>query len=85
MLKDHSTDASNKSSTVTNIERNGNGIDGSSKYIDSNLNTLTKFKKTLLAEQKAGEEKFESLNDSIESTKKEIDKQRMNLEDLRTQ
>jgi uncharacterized coiled-coil DUF342 family protein len=85
VLKDHSTDASNKSSTVTNIERNGNTIDGSSKYIDSNLSTLIKFKKTLLAEQKTGEEKVELLNDSIESTKKEIDKQRMDLEDLRTQ
>jgi uncharacterized coiled-coil DUF342 family protein len=84
VLKDHSTDVSNKSSTVTNIERKGNAIDGSSKYIDSNLNTLTKFKKTLLAEQKTGEEKVELLNDSIESTKKEIDKQRMDLEDLRT-
>jgi chromosome segregation ATPase len=84
VLKDHSTDVSNKSSTVTNIEKKGNTIDGSSKYIDSNLNTLTKFKKTLLVEQKTGEEKVELLNDSIESTKKEIDKQRMDLEDLRT-
>ena len=85
MLKDHSTDADNKSSVVANIERNGNSIDGSSKYIDSNLNTLTKFKKTLLAEQKSGEEKVEELNQTIESTKKEIDKQRMDLEELRTQ
>jgi uncharacterized coiled-coil DUF342 family protein len=85
VLKEHSTDASNKSSTVTNIERNGNIVNGSSKYINSNLNTLTKFKKTLLEEQKTGEEKVESLNDSIESTKIEIDKQRMDLEDLRTQ
>ena len=84
MLKDHSTDANNKSSIVANIQKNGNSIEGSSKYIDSNLNTLTKFKKTLLEEQKAGEEKVESLNQSIESTKKEIDKQRMDLEDLRT-
>ena len=84
MLKDHSTDANNNSSIVANIERNGNSIEGSSKYVDSNLNTLTKFKKTLLEEQKTGEEKVESLNQSIESTKKEIDKQRMDLEDLRT-
>ena len=56
MLKDHSADADNKPSVVANIERNGSSIDGSSKYIDSNLNTLTKFKKTLLAEQKSGEE-----------------------------
>ena len=84
MLKDHSTDANNKSSIVADIQKNGNSIEGSSKYIDSNLNTLTKFKKTLLEEQKAGEEKVESLNQSIESTKKEIDKQRMDLEDLRT-
>lgn len=84
MLKDHSTDVNNKSSIVANIERNGNSIEGSSKYVDSNLNTLTKFKKTLLEEQKTGEEKVESLNQSIESTKKEIDKQRMDLEDLRT-
>lgn len=85
MLKEHSTDANNKSSMVTNIDRNGKKIDGSNKYVDSNLNTLTKFKKTLLAEQKTGEEKVESLNQSIESTKIEIDKQRMDLEELRTQ
>jgi len=85
VLKDHSTDADNKSSIVANIERNGSSIDGSSKYVDSNLHNLTKFKKTLLAEQKSGEEKVESLNESIESTKKDIDKQRMDLEDLRTQ
>ncbi|HEX5920742.1 MAG TPA: hypothetical protein VFY55_03090 [Nitrososphaeraceae archaeon] len=85
MLKEHSTDANNKSSMVTNIDRNGKNIVGSNKYVDSNLNTLTKFKKTLLAEQKTGEEKEESLNQSIESTKIEIDKQRMDLEELRTQ
>ena len=84
MLKDHSTDVNSKSSIVANIRKNDNNIEGSSKYVDSNLNTLTKFKKTLLEEQKAGEEKVESLNQSIESTKKEIDKQRMDLEDLRT-
>lgn len=84
MLKDHSTDVNSKSSIVANIRKNGNSIEGSSKYVDSNLNTLTKFKKTLLEEQKTGEEKVESLNLSIESTKKEIDKQRMDLEDLRT-
>lgn len=84
MLKEHSTDGNNKSSMVTNIDRDGNNIDGSTKYVDSNLNTLTKFKKTLLAEQKTGEEKVESLNQSIESTKIEIDKQRMDLEELRT-
>lgn len=84
MLKDHSTDVDSKSSIVANIRKNGNNIEGSSKYVDSNLNTLTKFKKTLLEEQKTGEEKVESLNLSIESTKKEIDKQRMDLEDLRT-
>jgi uncharacterized coiled-coil protein SlyX len=84
VLKDHSTDVNSKSSIVANIRNNGNSIEGSSKYVDSNLNTLTKFKKTLLEEQKAGEEKVESLNQSIESTKKEIDKQRMDLEDLRT-
>jgi uncharacterized coiled-coil DUF342 family protein len=85
VLKDHSTDADNKSSIVANIERNGNSIDGSSNYVDSNLHNLTKFKKTLLAEQKSGEENVESLNQSIESTKKDIDRQRMDLEDLRTQ
>jgi uncharacterized coiled-coil DUF342 family protein len=84
VLKEHSTDGNNKSSIVTNIDRKGNNVEGSNKYVDSNLNTLTKFKKTLLAEQKAGEEKVESLNQSIESTKIEIDKQRMDLEELRT-
>ncbi|MDW0134783.1 MAG: hypothetical protein QOK88_04670, partial [Nitrososphaeraceae archaeon] len=85
MLKEHSTDGNNKSSIVANIDRDGNNVEGSNKYVDSNLNTLTKFKKTLLVEQKTGEEKVESLNVSIESTKVEIDKQRMDLEELRTQ
>lgn len=85
MLKEHSTDGNNKSSIVANIDRNGNNVEGSNKYVDSNLSTLTKFKKTLLVEQKTGEEKVESLNQSIESTKIEIDKQRMDLEELRTQ
>ena len=85
MLKEHSTDGNNKSSIVANIDRDGNNVEGSNKYVDSNLNTLTKFKKTLLVEQKTGEEKVESLNQSIESTKVEIDKQRMDLEELRTQ
>ena len=84
MLKEHSTDGNNKSSIVANIDRDGNSVEGSNKYVDSNLNTLTKFKKTLLVEQKTGEEKVESLNQSIESTKIEIDKQRMDLEELRT-
>ena len=85
MLKEHSTDGNNKSSIVANIDRDGNSVEGSNKYVDSNLNTLTKFKKTLLVDQKTGEEKVESLNQSIESTKIEIDKQRMDLEELRTQ
>jgi len=85
VLKEHSTDGNNKSSIVANIDRNGNDVEGSNKYVDSNLNTLTKFKKTLLTEQKTGEDKVESLNQSIESTKVEIDKQRMDLEELRTQ
>ena len=85
MLKDHSTETKDNSSIVTNVERNTDSVDGTRKYIDSNLNTLTKFKKTLLAEQKTGEEKIENLNQSIESTKKEIDKKRMDLEEIRTQ
>ena len=85
MLKEHSTDGNNKSSIVANIDRNDSSVEGSNKYVASNLNTLTKFKKTLLAEQKTAEEKVESLNQSIESTKVEIDNQRMELEELRTQ
>ena len=85
MLKDHSTDANNNSSIVANVERSGDSTEALNKYVNSNLNTLIKFKKTLLEEQKTGEQKVDSLNESIESTKKEIDKQRMDLEELRTQ
>jgi len=73
VLKDHSADANNNSSIVANVER-GDSTEALNKYVNSNLNTLIKFKKTLLEEQKTGEEKVDSLNQSIESTKKEIDR-----------
>ena len=50
---------------------------------DSNLTTLIDFKKTLLEEQKKGEERIQELNNSIESAKKQIDDERVQLEEFR--
>jgi len=41
------------------------------------------FKKTLLEEQKKGEERIQELNNSIESAKKQIDDERVQLEEFR--
>lgn len=51
--------------------------------IESNLKTLLDFKKSLLEEQKTGEQRIVELNTQIENTKEEIDKRRIELEDLR--
>jgi len=61
-----------------NIERDQNP-DG----LDSNLMTLIEFKKSLLEEQKKGEERIQELNTNIESAKKQIDDERVQLEELR--
>jgi len=50
---------------------------------DSNLITLIEFKKTLLEEQKKGEERIQELNNKIDSTKQQIDDERIQLENLR--
>jgi uncharacterized coiled-coil DUF342 family protein len=50
---------------------------------DSNLITLLEFKKTLLEEQKKGEEQIQELNNKINSTKQQIDDERIQLENLR--
>jgi uncharacterized coiled-coil DUF342 family protein len=50
---------------------------------DSNLITLLEFKKTLLEEQKKGEEQIQALNIKIDSTKQQIDDERIQLENLR--
>ena len=51
--------------------------------LNSNLVTLIDFKKTLLEEQKKGEERIKDLNNTIESTKRRIDDERVQLEELR--
>ncbi len=51
--------------------------------VDSNLTTLIDFKKTLLEEQKKGEERIQELNNNIESAKKQIDDERVQLEEFR--
>jgi uncharacterized coiled-coil DUF342 family protein len=61
-----------------NIER-----DQDPAGLDSNLVTLMDFKKTLLEEQKKGEERIQELNTRIESAKKQIDEERVQLEELR--
>jgi uncharacterized coiled-coil DUF342 family protein len=67
--------ATTKPTDRTSIQKND--------AIDSNLNTLLEFKKHLLAEQKNGENKIQEINTSIETTKKKIDDQRIELDQLR--
>lgn len=51
--------------------------------LDSNLLTLLDFKKSLVDEQKKGEERIQEINLNIESAKKQIDEDRVQLEEMR--
>jgi uncharacterized coiled-coil DUF342 family protein len=51
--------------------------------LDSNLMTLLDFKKTLIDEQRRGEERIQEINMNIESAKKQIDDDRVQLEEMR--
>jgi uncharacterized coiled-coil DUF342 family protein len=51
---------------------------------DPNLKTLLEFKKTVLDEQKTGEKKIGDINSQLEGVKKQIDEERIQLDDLRS-
>ncbi|TLY09638.1 MAG: hypothetical protein E6K85_05500 [Thaumarchaeota archaeon] len=51
---------------------------------DPNLKTLLDFKKVVVEEQKSGEKKIEEINTQLEGVKKQIDEERIQLDDLRS-
>jgi uncharacterized coiled-coil DUF342 family protein len=65
------------SAILTTTTANGNDS-------DPNLKTLLEFKKAVLEEQKSGEKKIEEINTNLESIKKKIDEERIQLDDLRS-
>ncbi len=86
VLRDQTGDAAKKSSQPTTSNLTKNNTESSTVQqdnMDSNLQTLLDFKKTLRKEQESGESKIQVINDKIDSTKKQIDEQRVILEDLR--
>jgi uncharacterized coiled-coil DUF342 family protein len=82
----YSNGSSSTATTTTTAARNNNNNNAAAQNqnsIDSNLKTLTEFKKALLEEQKNGDQRIQELNNKIESTKIQIDEERTRLEDLR--
>jgi uncharacterized coiled-coil DUF342 family protein len=79
----YSNGSSSTATTTTTAARNNNAAAQNQNSIDSNLKTLTEFKKALLEEQKNGDQRIQELNNKIESTKIQIDEERTQLEDLR--
>jgi uncharacterized coiled-coil DUF342 family protein len=75
--------SSTATTTTTAARNNNNAAAQNQNSIDSNLKTLTEFKKALLEEQKNGDQRIQELNNKIESTKIQIDEERTRLEDLR--
>ena len=85
MVRDqYSNGSSSTATTTTTAARNNNNAAAQNQNsIDSNLKTLTEFKKALLEEQKNGDQRIQEINNKIESTKIQIDEERTRLEDLR--
>jgi uncharacterized coiled-coil DUF342 family protein len=80
----YSNGSSSTATTTTTAARNNNNAAAQNQNsIDSNLKTLTEFKKALLEEQKNGDQRIQEINNKIESTKIQIDEERTRLEDLR--
>ena len=73
------------STTTSSLARNDNNVPTTQQEnpVESNLQTLLEFKKMLQKEQQDGESKVQAINEKIDLTKKEIDEQRIILEDLR--
>lgn len=85
MVRDQYNNGSSSTATTTTTaaRNNNNAAAQNQNSIDSNLKTLTEFKKALLEEQKNGDQRIQELNNKIESTKIQIDEERTRLEDLR--
>lgn len=83
MTRDKYSNGNSSAATTTTTAARNNTIKSSQNSADSNLNTLLEFKKTLVEEQKMGEIKIQDLNNKIEGTKKQIDEERIRLEDFR--
>src|SRR5215210_7075467 len=67
------------SAILTATATNGNSGDN----LDPNLRTLLEFKRAVQEEQKTGEKRIEEINSKLESVKKQIDEERIELDDLR--
>jgi uncharacterized coiled-coil DUF342 family protein len=67
------------SAILTATATNGNSGDN----LDPNLRTLLEFKRAVQEEQKSGEKRIEEINSKLESVKKQIDEERIELDDLR--
>ena len=83
MARDNYSAGTSSAATATTTAARNNTIKGTQNDSDSNLNTLLGFKKSLVEEQKIGEIKIQELNNKIEDTKKQIDEERIELENLR--
>ncbi len=87
VLRDQPSEGANKSpsTTTSSLARNDNNVPTTQQEnpVESNLQTLLEFKKMLQKEQQDGESKVQAINEKIDLTKKEIDEQRIILEDLR--
>jgi uncharacterized coiled-coil DUF342 family protein len=84
---DQKTNGSSSPATTTAAttkSRNDTATTQKKDSLDSNLRTLLEFKKDLLIEQKNAEKKIQEINTDIEATKKNIDDQRIELQQLRT-
>ena len=86
MGRDQKTNGSSSPATAAAATTNARNDTATTQKdaLDSNLRTLLEFKKELLIEQKNGEKKIQEINTDIESTKKNIDDQRIELQQLRT-
>lgn len=87
VLRDQTDDESGNKASVPNVATNSDNrmVHSEDQSGYSNLQTLVEFKKTLIEEQKNGEDKIQQINEKIELTKKQIDEHRITLEDLRSQ
>jgi uncharacterized coiled-coil DUF342 family protein len=83
VARDNYSAGTSSATTATTTAARNNSIKSTQNDSDSNLNTLLGFKKSLVEEQKIGEIKIQELNNKIEDTKKQIDEERIELENLR--
>jgi uncharacterized coiled-coil DUF342 family protein len=83
VTRDKYSNGNSSTATTTTTAARNNTIKSNQNPTDSNLNILLEFKKTLVEEQKIGENKIQDLNNKIEGTKKQIDEERILLEDFR--